>query len=57
MLNNCNHLSFFIDEIVNIQKERVINLCCHVSSFNEDDFHLKATVKVAEKMNAVVQVE
>ncbi len=57
MLNNCNHLSFFIDETINIRKERVINLCCHVSSFNENDFHLKATVEVAEKMNAVVQVE
>jgi hypothetical protein len=57
MLNNCNHLSFFIDEMINIRKERVINLCCHVSSFNDEDFHLKTIIEVAKKMSAVVQAE
>jgi hypothetical protein len=55
VLKSCNYLSFFTDETVNIRKERVINLCCHV--LNERNFHLKAMIQVAEKMNAVVQVE
>jgi hypothetical protein len=54
-LNACNHLSFFIDETINIRKERVINLCCHV--FNEKEFHLKAMIEVAEIMSASVQAE
>ncbi len=55
MLKNCNYLSFFIDEIINIRKKRVINLCCHV--LNERSFYLKTMIEIAEKMNAVVQVE
>jgi hypothetical protein len=51
-LNVCNHFNFFIDETINIRKERVINFCCHVSSKKE--FHLKATIEIAEKMNAIV---
>jgi hypothetical protein len=59
-LNACKYLSFFTDETVNIRKERVINLCCHVPSSatsNERDFHLKAMIEVAEKMSAAVQAE
>ncbi len=60
MLNSCNHLSFFTDETVNIRKERIINLCCHVPSSatsNGGGFHLKAMTGVAEKMSAAVQAE
>jgi hypothetical protein len=59
-LNACNHLSFFTDETINIRKERVINLCCHVSSFvtsNGGDYHLKAVFEVADKMTTAVQVD
>jgi hypothetical protein len=55
VLKSCNYLSFYTDETVNIRRERVINLCCHV--LNEEDFHLKASTEVAEKMSAVVQAE
>jgi hypothetical protein len=55
VLKNCNYLSFFTDETINIQKERVINLCYHV--LNEESFHLKAMIEIAEKMSAVVQAE
>jgi hypothetical protein len=55
VLKSCNYLSFFTDETANIRKERVINLCCHV--LNKRRFHLKATIEIAEKMNAVVQAE
>ncbi len=59
-LNVCKYFSFFTDETVNIRKERIINLCCHVSSSvtsNERNFHLKAMIEIAEKMSAAVQVE
>jgi hypothetical protein len=59
-LNVCKYLNFFTDETINIRKERIINLCCHVSSSatsNERDFYLKAMIEIAEKMNAAVQVE
>jgi hypothetical protein len=59
-LNASKYLSFFTDETINIRKERIINLCCHVSSTvtsNEGGFHLKATAGVAEKMSAAVQAE
>jgi hypothetical protein len=55
VLKSCNYLSFFTDETVNIRKERVINLCCHVP--NVGCFHLKATTGVAKKMSAAVQAE
>ncbi len=55
MLKSCNYLSFYTAETINIRKERVIDLCCHV--LNEKDFHLKASIEVAEKMSAVVQAE
>jgi hypothetical protein len=54
-LNACNHLNFFIDETISIRKERVINFCCHV--FSKREFYLKATIEIAEKMNAIVQIE
>ncbi len=59
-LNACKYLGFFTDETINIRKERVINLCCHVSSTitsNERKFHLKATIEIVEKMSAIVQIE
>jgi hypothetical protein len=45
MSKSCNYLNFYIDETINIRKERVMNLCCHV--FNERDFHLKASIEIA----------
>jgi hypothetical protein len=59
-LNASKYFSFFTDETINIRKKRVINFCCHVSStitFNEERFHLKTTIEVAEKMSAAVQAE
>jgi hypothetical protein len=59
-LNACNYLNVFTDETINIRKKRVINLCCHVPSsisFNEDKFQLKASVRVIERMTAIVQAE
>jgi hypothetical protein len=59
-LNACNYLNVFTDETTNIRKKRVINLCCHVppsTSSNEGGFQLKASVKVTEKMTAIVQAE
>lgn len=54
-LNVCNHLNFFIDETINIRKERIINLCCHV--FSDKGFHLKAVAELIEKINAATQTE
>jgi hypothetical protein len=59
-LNVCKYRSFFMNETINIRKERIINLYCHVSSLvtsNKKSFHLKAMIEIAEKMNAAVQVE
>jgi len=52
------HLNFFSDESINIQKKRVINLCVHISktaTFEEEEFHLKTEVEVIEIMNAKTQ--
>lgn len=60
VLNVFNHLSFFIDETINIRKKRTINLCCHVPpsvTLKEDSFQLKVVANVAESMTAVVQVK
>ena len=52
------HLNFFSDESINIQKKRVINLCMHISktaTSEEEEFHLKTEVEVIEIMNAKTQ--
>ncbi len=52
------HLNFFSDEFINIQKKRVINLCMHVSktaTSEEEEFHLKTEVEVTEIINAKTQ--
>lgn len=58
-LNACNHFSFFIDETVNIRREKMINLCCQVFSEKQrggdEDFHIKTDVKIVEIMNAEMQ--
>ena len=59
-LKTARHFSFFINEITNIRKKQMINLCCHVSSFvtfKEDSFQLKADTNIVEKMTAIVQVK
>ena len=53
-----HYLNFFSDESTNIRKEKVINLCVHVSktaTSNEEEFHLRVEVDVTEIMNAKSQ--
>ena len=53
-----HYLNFFSDESTNIRKERVINLCVHVSktaTSKEEEFHLRVEVDVTETMNAKTQ--
>lgn len=60
ILNVSQHLSFFIDETINIRKKQTINLCCHVLpsiTLKGNDFQLKVVVNVAENMIAIVQIE
>lgn len=57
-LDVCNHLNFFTDEIANICKQCVINLCCHVpptSTTTGGGFHIKAETGVTRTMTAKVQ--
>ncbi len=57
MLMN-HYLNFFSDELTNIWKKRVINLCVHVSktaTSNKEEFHLRVKVNVTKIMNAKTQ--
>ena len=54
-LNVCNYLNFFTDEMTNIRKKRIINLCCHLSS--DEKFHIKITAELADKIDIAVQIE
>lgn len=53
--NVCNYLNFFINETINVQKERIINLYCYVSS--DDNFYIKTTVGLVEKTNIATQAK
>lgn len=49
-------MSFFTNKTINVQQQRrIINLCCYISSNN--DFYIKSTTKLVEKVNIATQVK